>query len=381
MNRPLSNPSTEPVILPRRSRASTELSIVVPTYNECRNIELIVQSVESALGETGWEIIFVDDNSPDGTSGVARSVAARDGRVRCIRRIGRKGLSTAVIEGMLSSSAAFVAVMDGDLQHDETLLALMLSTLKADACDIAIASRYVGAGSASGLDGTGRHARSQLGNWLARSVLKVDLSDPMSGFFMMRRFHFDGCAERLSGEGFKILLDVMTSLDTAVRVRELPMTFRSRAFGESKLDLSAEIAFLNMLFDKTAGRIVPRRFLIFSAVGSTGVVVHLAALKLALLAGLAFDGAQASAALTAMASNFFLNNAVTFRDQRLRGKALVTGFLSFCAVCSFGFVGNVGIARTLFEQDSTWWLAGLVGAIVGAVWNYGMTSFYTWKSR
>ena len=358
-----------------------KLSIVVPTLNERGNVAPLLSAIESALGPHGWEVIFVDDDSPDGTAEVAKALACLDVRVRCIRRVGRHGLSTAVIEGVFSSSADYVAVSDGDLQHDEALLETMLGILDTNMSDVVVASRFMHEGNASGLDGAHRRLLSELGNRLARTVLKVAISDPLSGFFMTRRSLFEDTASRLSGQGFKVLLDLLASARDPLRVTELPMTFRPRINGTSKLDLSVELAFVGMLFDKALGGIISPRFLAFSAVGSTGVVLHLAVLKLALMAQWPFTYAQSLAAVLAMTSNFWLNNLTTYRDKRLTGWRFLTGLLSFYAVCSIGFISNVGVGHALFAQDNSWWLSGLLGAAVGSVWNYSVSSLVTWRER
>jgi dolichol-phosphate mannosyltransferase len=365
----------------QQSSGAVELSVVVPTYNERANVAPLVAALDKALKGHAFEVIFVDDNSPDGTSNAAKALAQQDRRVRCLRRVGRRGLSTAVIEGILSSSAPFVAVMDGDLQHDERLLPRMLEALEADEADIAIASRYVEGGDAGGLADKTRHLKSQLGNWLVNNVLRVKVSDPMSGFFMLRRERFDQVAGELSGVGFKILLDILTAHIEPLRVKELPMTFRSRLAGDSKLDFGVELAFVSMVIDKSIGRYIPRRFLLFSLIGGSGVFVHLGILKGALLWGLPFAWSQLTAAVTAMTTNFLLNNHITFADRKLKGTQLILGLLSFYAVCSVGLLGNVGVAEFLFANKSTWWLSGLAGAVVGAVWNYAVSSIVTWRRR
>ena len=292
------------------------LSVIVPTLNESGNVEPLVQAIERVLGKSGWEIIFVDDDSSDGTATVAKEMARHDMRMRCIRRIGRQGLASAVIEGVLASSADYVAVIDGDLQHDERLLKDMLDLLKEDQADLVVASRFAPEGDASCLDGVHRHLLSRIGNLLAQKTFKITLSDPMSGYFMVRRQLFDRYASKLSGQGFKVLLDLIASVSEPLRITELPMHFRPRNSGMSKLELSVALAFAAMLFEKTIGRIVPLRFFTFSIVGGTGVLVHLAILKLALIAAWPFAFAQGLAGIVAMTSNFWLNNLTTYRDKR-----------------------------------------------------------------
>lgn len=355
------------------------LSIIVPTLNESGNVKPLVQAIKRALGKTGWEVIFVDDDSSDGTAAVAKEIARYDMRMRCIRRIGRQGLASAVIEGMLASSADYVAVIDGDLQHDERLLEDMLNLLKEDQTDLVVASRFAPEGDASCLDGVHRHLLSRIGNLLAQKILRVTLSDPMSGFFMVRRKIFDRYASKLSGRGFKVLLDLIASVSEPLRITELPMHFRSRNSGISKLGLSVALEFAAMLLEKTIGRIVPLRFFTFSIVGGTGVLVHLAVLRLALAAAWPFALAQGLAGIVAMTSNFWLNNFTTYRDKKLSGGRFFVGLLSFYAVCSVGFITNVGVAQTLFSQNHSWWLSGILGAAVGAVWNYSVSSALTWR--
>lgn len=361
--------------------SACSLSIIVPTLNENGNVVPLVQAVERALGPSGWEVVFVDDNSSDGTAAVAKELARRDPRVRCIRRIGRRGLSSAVIEGVLASSADYVAVIDGDLQHDERLLKTMIGILETDQADLVVASRFMPEGDASSLDGLHRHLLSRAGNLMAQTLLNINIFDPMSGFFMIRRQLFDQHASKLSGRGFKVLLDLLASASPPLRVTELPMRFRPRNSGTSKLDLSVELAFAAMLLEKTLGRIVPLRFMVFSLVGGTGVLVHLAVLKLALAASWPFAFAQALAGIVAMTTNFCLNNLTTYRDKRLVGWRFLSGLLSFYAVCSIGFVTNVGVGQALFAQHYSWWLSGVLGAAVGAVWNYSVSSAVTWRRR
>lgn len=357
-----------------------ELSIVVPTFNEAENVAPLVRALDATLTGIDWEVIFVDDDSHDGTTDAVRQIAATDARVRCIRRIGRRGLSGASIEGMLSSSADVVATMDGDLQHDETLLPAMLARIHAGA-DIVVASRF--ASSASATDGLSamRLKGSQVATQLARRMLRITVSDPMSGFFMMRRPTFERLAPRLSTQGFKILMDILASAPEPLKTAEVPLMFRPRLHGASKLDNLVAMEYVSLLLAKASGDWLSMRFVLFVVVGAIGVGVHLLALSAALAGGLSFALAQGLAAYVAMTGNFFLNNAFTYRDRRLNGWRMITGLFSFYAVCSIGLVANVGIGQMTHEQTATWWLAGLAGALMGAVFNYVATSIFTWRLR
>jgi dolichol-phosphate mannosyltransferase len=361
------------------ARATAELSVIVPTFNERDNVEEVVSRLDRCLRGKAWEVIFVDDNSPDRTAAQIREIAQRDPRVRCIQRVGRRGLSSACVEGMLSSSAPYLAVMDGDCQHDEMLLPLMLEVLKSDEADLVVGSRYVNGGGIGGWDES-RARMSRFATSLSRMVIKRELSDPMSGFFALRREVLDVAVGKLSEVGFKILLDLVASSPSTVRVKEIPYEFRTRHAGESKLDSQAMWGYLMLLADKLLGGIVPVRFVAFALVGTIGVLVHFAVLS-ALFSwrSFPFTISQACAAVAAMAGNFTLNNALTFRDMRLRGWRWVKGLVSFALACSLGALANIGVASYLFKQHTLWGLSALAGIAVGAVWNYAMTATYTWK--
>ena len=360
--------------------AAIELTVVVPTFNEAGNVPILVERLAAVLADIVWEVVFVDDDSPDGTAHIARAMALADRRVRVIRRLDRRGLSTACVEGVMSSAAPYFAVMDGDLQHDETMLGTMLRTLKVEQLDIVVGSRYLSGGNIEGLD-RWRKRVSRIGVRLAQTLLKAELTDPMSGFFVMSRAAFDAEVHALSQRGFKILLDIFASSPRPLRYRELPCRFNPRQIGESKLDTMVAWEFGVLLIDKLIGRYVPVHFAVFAAVGITGVAVHLATLGLVGVAGFSFQVAQTAAVLVAMTWNFVLNNFITYRDQRLRGAAFFRGLLSFYVIGALGAVANIGVIGTMFSQGSGWWLAGLAGALVGVVWNYTMSSLFTWHRR
>src|SRR6202051_1542467 len=358
-----------------------QLSVVVPTFNERENVTTLLRQLETALTGVLWEVIFVDDNSPDGTWEVVRGLARQDSRVRCIRRIGRRGLSGACIEGVLASSAPCAAVIDADLQHDETQLPKMLALLQGGQADLVIGSRYIEGGSADSFDKQ-RAGISALATEVAKRVLRVEIADPMSGFFMIRRDRFEQLAPQLSTQGFKILLDIVATARGELRVKEIPYTFGSRLHGESKLDSMVALDFLGLVLAKLTHDVVSLRFLLFAMVGSIGVFVHLAALFVALdVFDMPFPQAQACAALLAMTSNFILNNFLTYRDQRLKGLSILWGLLLVYLVCSVGLFANVGVAFSVYDQEPIWWLAGAAGALMGVVWNYAMSGLFVWRKR
>jgi dolichol-phosphate mannosyltransferase len=364
----------------RGSAAFPLLSVVVPTFNERDNVHELLARLDRCLAGVAWEIVFVDDDSRDGTLELLREVSRSDPRVRFLHRIGRRGLASAVVEGVLATNSPIVAVMDCDLQHDETLLPKMLDALSAPDCDVAVASRYMETGGVG--DWTkDRLLFSRVATRLADYVLRSPLTDPMSGFFMLKRNAFDQVVRKLSTQGYKILLDILLS-GPALRVKEIPYTFRTRIHGESKLDLIAVLDYLALLIDKVIGHVVPLRFIMFAGVGGVGLIVHLTVLAILNRGlGVPFVAANPCAATTAMVLNFFLNNMLTYRDMRLKGfRPVMRGLLSFCAVCAVGMLANVGIAAVLFQQKYTWWLAATAGIFMGAIWNYTATSIFTWKN-
>lgn len=366
---------------PWPEQAPVELSVVVPTFNERGNVGRLVAALDQALKGISWEVIFVDDDSPDETARAVIDLAAEDSRVRCLHRIGRRGLSTACIEGMLASCAPYMAVIDGDLQHDETKLPEMLALLRADECEIVIGSRYVDGGGIGEWDSE-RASQSRLATRVAKRVLKADLSDPMSGFFMLKREVLDNSVRKLSGIGFKILFDIFASSPGKLRYREVPYTFRTRSEGESKMDTQAVWDYGMLILDKLVGRYVPVRFVAFTMVGGVGVAVHMAVVAaLYVWQEMGFVASQAIATYVAMTFNYAVNNSLTYRDRQLKGWGWWKGLVSFTLACSVGALANVGIASYIFESQSQWLLAAGAGILVGAVWNYAVTMVYTWNKR
>jgi dolichol-phosphate mannosyltransferase len=356
------------------------LSIIVPTLNESENIELLVGKVRDALGTEDWEIIFVDDDSTDGTANRIALLARSDQRIRLIHRIGRRGLASACIEGCLSSTAPYLAIMDADLQHNEALLQKMLEELKADKeLGIVIGSRFTEGG------GTGDWHRQRLAltNFASRVssvALHHDIADPMSGFFMMRRDIFVRAAHDLSGLGFKILLDILAVHRSDIAIKELPYEFRNRHSGDSKLSVMVMLEHLTLLADKTIGRFIPIRFLMFLSVGAIGLMIHLALLGMLNYSDLmGFKLSQVLSSLVAMIFNFLMNNSFTYKDYKLRGRDFVKGLLIFVVLCGVGLLLNLVVAYELYDYSQLWLTSGLAGAVIGALWNYTTNSSLNWK--
>lgn len=357
-----------------------DLAIILPTLNERGNLAPLVERIESALGPEGWEVLIVDDNSADGTADEARTLAQADRRVRVIQRIGRRGLASAAIEGFCATAATYSAVMDADHQHDPALLAGMLAALKAGEAEVCVASRFAEGASTEDWSNPEREKLSGLANRIARGITGVDLTDPMSGYFMLPTSAARALVPRLSGIGFKILLDLLATADKPMKVKEFPLNFAKRREGESKLDRAILFDFLAGLYDKTLGRVIPTRFALFGTVGALGVVVHMAVLaSLLFVFEEAFTIAQGAAVLTAMSFNFWLNNWLTYRDRRLKGWGeFLRGWAGFVLTCAVGGFANVAVATLLQSQGLFWALAALAGILIGSVWNYALSSRFVW---
>ena len=358
-----------------------DIAVILPTFNEHANLPVMIKRIAQALAHEDWEILIVDDNSPDGTSMVARELGAHDRRIRCLRRIGRRGLAGACIEGMLATQAPFVAIIDADLQHDEALLVDMLAKLRGGNVDLVVASRYCEGAQQSGL--TENRARaSRWSTALARRVLNLDLTDPMSGYFMIRRSIVDELAPALSTQGFKILLDIAATGGDRLRVAELPYVFGTRLHGDSKLDALVILNFGQLLLAKFTNDAVSYRFVLFCLVGLSGIVVHMSALAtLHELGTNNFGLEQTIATMIAIAWNFVFNNLFTYRDQRLVGWPFLKGLVEFELICAVGAISNVGIASLIYGQMNTWWLAGFCGALMSAVWNYALSAAFVWRAH
>lgn len=359
----------------------SELSIIVPTFNERGNLVPLLQCLQRALPDIDYEVVIVDDDSPDSTAAMARSIAQSDPRIRVIQRIGRRGLASAAVEGMLATSSPYLLVMDADLQHDEQIIPAMLEKLKSENLDIVVGSRNV-PGGGMGEFATNRVTLSNIGRRLSDAICRVPVTDPMSGFFLLTREYFHHVVHNLSNVGFKILVDLLASARRPVRLAEVPYTFRKREHGESKLDILVGIEYLQLLLDKVTHGIVPVSYLLFGMVGVIGVVCNLAlAILMVRFFRAGFREAQFVGALITIAINFLLNNQVTFRFARLRGIRLVQGLALFYVSCSVGLLAQVALAYSLQQVGVNWIAATLVGVVIGSVWNYSMAFLLVWHVK
>ncbi len=359
---------------------STELTVVVPAYNEAESIEPLIDEIRRCLGGIDWELIVVDDDSPDGTARRVREQGRRDPRIRCLQRLKRRGLASACIEGFLASNSPCFAVLDADLQHDVSVLPMMYHTLRQQGLDIVIGSRYLEQGSIGTLSAA-RARISRIATGIARFLFPSHITDPMSGFFIVRSEYLEGVVHQLHGRGFKILLDILVSPSKPARCMEVPYVMRQRKYGQSKLGSTVIWEFFTLLIAKSLGRYLPVNFMLFITVGMSGMVVQLLCVAL-LYRVLQMDYAVSLVAsiFIAMTNNYTLNNLFTFRTRMLRGWNFFRGLWSFYLACLFGAMINFSVVLMFHQYTNVpWWLANCIGALSGAVWNYATTSTFTWK--
>jgi dolichol-phosphate mannosyltransferase len=361
-----------------------ELSIIVPTFNEFGNVIPLYKEIKKALKTVKHEIIFVDDDSKDGTIDEINELIKQYDNVRLIHRIDKRGLSSACIDGFIASNSKYVSVIDADLQHEPALLSKMLQKIRSDKLDLIIASRFLKDSVISGLSNT-REKFSSIGNVISTMITGVKLSDPLSGYFMIKKNIVSPLIPKLSGMGFKILLDIVsTSRFSRIKLNylELPTHFRERNKGESKLDLLTILEFVTLILDKILGKYIPIRLVLFVIVGFSGLLLHMLVLAIMLkILNLDFVFSQIVATSLAMISNFFVNNIFTYRDRRLHGMAMLKGLISFSIACSIGGAINVASSTFIFDRGVYWPIAAIIGCVFGFLCNYIITALTTWKNQ
>lgn len=361
------------------------LSLVFPTYNEAESLPVILPVVAKALAGIPHEIIVVDDDSPDRTWEVVQKLTTEYPELRVIRRIGRRGLSSAVIEGWLSAKGDVLAVADADGQHDLSLLPKLYEAVLQNR-GMAIGSRYIEGGSVGQWDER-RHTLSRIATSMAIRLCRVAVKDPMSGFFAVDRDLFQTTFPSLNPKGFKILLDVLVHVPRETPVQEIPFTFGKRVKGESKLSRRVQIEFIEYLYDATIGRWVPLTLIKYGIVGVIGVAVNLAAYLISSrvlhqsdVSILGFELPLLIGIEAAIVFNFLLNNSWTFALEKLRGFGAVLGFLKFNLVCLFGALANYAVTIHLVTIGYGELFSVVAGAVIGMIWNYTMSRMITWKA-
>jgi dolichol-phosphate mannosyltransferase len=361
------------------------ISLVIPTYNERENIMLAIKRAHGALQETArpFEIIVVDDDSPDRTWEAAEALCPDYPGLRVIRRRNERGLARAVVRGWREARGEILAVMDGDLQHPPETLGRLVKAVRDDGVDIAVASRHVMGGGVSRWNIVRRGvswSATLMATWVLPGTLRT-IRDPMSGYFALRRSVIEGC--RLEPEGYKVLLEVL-GRGKYQRVAEVPYVFVERQRGGSKLGPRQYWEFILHLLRLSWQTGELNRFLKFSAVGGSGVLVNMGVLILLTSASLGYLSSGIFAVETAIVTNFLLNEFWTFSDFSKKRPGWVRRmirFLKFNLFCAGGAVINLGVLWMLTEYAGVYYLlSNLFGIGAATLWNYGINANITWES-
>ena len=366
------------------------VSLIIPTYNERDNITPLVERIHHALRQHSYEILFIDDNSADGTADLAASLSDKY-PVRVIVRRDRRGLASAVVDGLSQAESAIIAVMDADLQHPPELIPDLLKEIEKGA-DIAVASRYVKGGGCQGWSLT-RRLISRGAIFLAHLLLPATrrVSDPMSGFFILRKNVVKDAS--LNPSGFKILLEILM-VGKFRQVAEVPYTFVTRERGKSKLSPRQQVDYLKHLYSlmRRTGELL--RFIKFCLVGGSGVIVNYGLYWiLTRLAGftplddtatggiISGNLAMAISIETSIITNFILNNYFTFADRNVRGlKAFFSRLFNFNLICLIGGLIQIGVANLLTITLGIYDLISILIAIaVAMLWNFLLNNWWTWR--
>tara|TARA_Y100001968_G_scaffold297194_1_gene305953 strand:- start:271 stop:1380 length:1110 start_codon:yes stop_codon:yes gene_type:complete len=360
------------------------ISIVLPSYNEYNNITLIIKKLLKFANLYDIEILVVDDDSNDGTTSLVRDLARDEARIRLIHRIGRAGLSSAIKEGVINAKGDIVAIMDSDGQHEPEDVLEAIRKLISNQLDIVIGSRFQKNSDLQGLS-KARQDGSTLANNIARISLSrkySDLSDYMSGCIVIRRDSCLAFTQRVDVNGFKFLYELLAISNGCLNIQEIPIKFKSRSHGKSKLDISILWDFIISLLHTISGKILPRRAISFALVGLTGVFVQLISTEILIrMLGIDFEAALPYSVVLSASSNYLINNFLTFRSRRLKNMKLITGLLKFLVVASLPVIANVGLATSFYNfiTPSTL-LAQIAGIIVVFIWNYAASSRFVWNS-
>ena len=347
------------------------LSIIIPTFNEAESIINLLIEIESIMEESqAFEIIVVDDNSPDNTYEIIQNYILDNNKlfISVIKRTWSKGLSSAVIEGSALAKFSYIAVMDGDGQHDPNDLKMLFREMLKSNKDIAIGSRFLNSKNSDSLSKK-RNLISIVGNSFSSLILKKKLSDPLSGFFVVKSSLLKNNSKKLYKEGFKILFDIlMISKNASVLERQI--NFRERSAGTSKLNFSTVLSLIGQILENYTYRIFPSSFFVFSFIGSFGVLIHLSILYSMLAISMGYIHANFIGTIGALISNYFLNNFFTFNNLHRTSKERLKGLVRYAIVNSLSILANIGIAAQLYIQEFSILLSTAAGIFAGIILNY-----------
>lgn len=363
-----------------RDLHAQSVALVVPTYNECDNILAFYKDAASALAQLDWQIIFVDDNSPDGTAAVAEELAIDDRRVRVIVRFHQRGLTSAVLQGVCSANTSYVVVTDADLQHDLCKIPEMLHLLNTDQADLVIGTRYEEGGSTEGLANGFRIWLSRTGTKVAQAFVPVPVSDPMSGFFAFRRKKLLQILAKVDPLGFKVLFDILLLGGHQIRISEIPYHFRNRHAGSSKLDGRIQWDFLIQIIYHLLKQLVPHDLISFILVGASGAIVELTMLGLGVAIGAPNGPMQTAAIGAATTWNFLLNHCLTFHRHLKINADLAIKFVLYATAVAIGIIVDISAATISMQKlYATELLASILGVCADTIWRFAVAKAIIWR--
>ena len=361
------------------------ISIIIPTFNEAKNIRSLINNLANLLNNLDYEIIVVDDDSPDGTANEVNKLMEQNKNIYLISRVGRYGLSSAIKEGLIFGKGEYLIVLDGDGQHDANCILDLIKKIKETNSDMVIASRFLDSSEIKGLSEK-RSFGSKLANIAARISLSSNysnLTDYLSGCFCLKRKNTELFIRKIEINGFKFLYEILALSKGRLSIVEVPLLFKERNHGKSKLDLAIVWDFFISILHNISYRILPRRAISFGLVGISGVFVQLLiTLLLINIFLIEFKSALPFSVVCAATSNFLINNQLTFRNNRLRNLALLKGLLKFLLVASLPVIANVGIATAFYQYiSSDTLIAQIAGIAIVYAWNYLASSLFVWNNQ
>ncbi len=360
--------------------------MIVPTYNERENVPVLAKRLDEAMGKAGisYELVIVDDNSPDGTAEVARSLKLKHGKVKVFVRTNEKGLSSAVLKGFEIAEGKYFVVMDADLQHPPEVVPKLVEKLK-EGCDLVIASRYTEEGGIKEWSLT-RKIISKGATFLAKIFVPPakHTTDPMSGFFALKREVVESPKKPLNPLGYKILLEILAK-GNYKRVCEVPYVFEKRYAGESKLGGKVMTEYVLHLIKLAWEMGELKRMLVFATIGASGIAVNegtlylvyevLGAKELGYL-GLALGGLAGFEA--SVIYNFILHDLITFRERRRL--PLWKRFLHYELASVGGAVIQIAFLLGLTALGLNYLLANLIGILFGLGFRYAYSATKAWPA-
>lgn len=354
------------------------LSIIIPTLNERNNIDENIKIFSKLLNTIKYEIIFVDDASEDATFEYCQKLGLTLPNIRSILRDDRKGLSSALVEGILSARYPIVCVVDADLQYDLRNVMDAYNLIAKEDYDIVIMSRTMLKDRSKTDLSNNRFIMTSLSSKISR-LITPGIKDPNSGFFLLKKELILNEINNLSKIGFKLLLDILiTYKKKKLKIFEIETDFNERKFGESKLNLGIFIDLIEMFIDKYTNKIISGSYFLFLLCGSISFFIQTYFIILKNYPHFTTVNIILISSLVAMVLNFYLNNEITFREKKLKGKHLYMGAFKFMFICLIGFFININIQKNFsFFNFYTF----SISTLIASFWNYSVSKNFVWKVK